>query len=88
MSESRRRLVCLVPVELGVTSYRMRHWCEWGKFHRVDDGPAVEYANGTREWYERGQLHRGGGLPALEDADGSREWWERGRLVRREEVES
>jgi hypothetical protein len=41
--------------------------------HRLD-GPAREYADGTREWWVDDHLHRLDG-PAREYADGTREWW-------------
>ena len=51
-----------------------------GQLHRTD-GPAVEYADGSREWWVSGQRHRTDG-PAIERASGSREWWVSGRLHR------
>ena len=45
-----------------------------GNLHR-EDGPAVEYSNGSgKEWYLNGDLHREGG-PAVEWANGYKEWW-------------
>jgi len=41
--------------------------------HRLD-GPAIEYANGTKYWYNEGKLHREDG-PACEYADGDKEWY-------------
>ena len=41
--------------------------------HR-EDGPAIEWADGSKEWWFNGELHREDG-PAYEDADGSREWY-------------
>src|SRR3990172_7175815 len=38
------------------------------------DGPAVEYASGTKFWWVDGQRHRVDG-PAVECADGTKEWW-------------
>jgi hypothetical protein len=49
--------------------------------HRVDGGPAVEYADGSREWWVDGNLHRVDG-PAYEGADGSRQWWVDGKRHR------
>ena len=43
---------------------------DWDKRHR-EDGPAVEYADGSKEWYLNGKLHREDG-PACEYADGSK----------------
>jgi hypothetical protein len=48
--------------------------------HRVD-GPAVEWADGSRGWWVDGKRHRVDG-PAYEGADGSREWWVDGKLHR------
>ena len=44
-----------------------------GKLHR-EDGPAVEYANGSKAWYLNGKLHREDG-PAVEYSNGDKEWW-------------
>jgi hypothetical protein len=44
-----------------------------GRFHR-EDGPAVEYDDGTKFWYLNDKLHRTDG-PAIEYADGASEWW-------------
>jgi len=55
-------------------------WQMKGKLHR-EDGPALEWANGTKEWYENGQRHRTDG-PALERASGCKAWWENGKLHR------
>jgi antitoxin component YwqK of YwqJK toxin-antitoxin module len=49
--------------------------------HR-EDGPAVEYSDGTKSWYLNGQLHREDG-PAAEWADGkNKEWYLNGQLHR------
>lgn len=45
---------------------------EKGERHR-EDGPAVEYADGSKYWYQNGELHREDG-PAIEDEeDGSKD---------------
>jgi hypothetical protein len=49
-------------------------------FHR-EDGPAVEWPNGTKRWYLNGKLHREGG-PAVEDANGTKFWYLNGKLHR------
>jgi antitoxin component YwqK of YwqJK toxin-antitoxin module len=57
---------------------------EWynlnGQLHR-EDGPAIEYAVGTKYWYINGQLHREDG-PAIEWAYGTKEWFINGKLHR------
>ena len=41
--------------------------------HR-EDGPAIEYANGTKCYIKNGLRHREDG-PAVEWNDGYKEWW-------------
>jgi len=48
--------------------------------HR-DDGPAIEYANGSEEWYIDGMFHREDG-PAVKWINGRKEWWVNGKLHR------
>jgi hypothetical protein len=50
-----------------------------GQLHR-DDGPAVEYANGSRLWYINGKVHRKDG-PAQENSEVNR-WYINGKLHR------
>lgn len=52
------------------------------QLHR-EDGPAVEYANGTKEWCINGKLHRENG-PAVEYANGTKQWWVNGTFIRSE----
>jgi len=54
------------------------------KRHR-EDGPAIEYANGTNYWYINDDLHREDG-PAVEYADGSKFWYLNGRRVSEAEI--
>ena len=62
---------------------------EWlnaeGKPHR-EDGPAVEWANGSRVWYRDGELHREDG-PAVERASGYKSWWIDGSRITKEEFD-
>lgn len=44
-----------------------------GKLHR-EDGPAVEFSNGTKEWYLKGKLHRENG-PAIEYKNGDKRFF-------------
>jgi hypothetical protein len=44
-----------------------------GKFHR-EDGPALEYASGTKQWCINGDYHREDG-PAIEYFDGDKFWY-------------
>ena len=56
-----------------------RYYNSAGQMHR-DDGPAVEYADGTKGWYQNGLLHRTDG-PAIEWAHGINEWWLNGKRL-------
>lgn len=47
--------------------------------HRAD-GPAIEYADGTKAWYTNGQRHRSDG-PAVVTST-SKEWWQYNMLHR------
>jgi hypothetical protein len=58
------------------------YWCLNELYHR-ENGPAVEYVNGTKEWYLNGKLHREDG-PAIDDADGNKYWFLNG-LCHRED---
>ena len=47
--------------------------------HR-EDGPAIEFADGTKCWYRNGQRHREDG-PAIEHANGDKYWYFRDKLI-------
>lgn len=53
---------------------------EMGQFHR-EDGPAIEYPNGTKYWFCHGKRHRVGG-PAVEYHYGDKSWYQNGLLHR------
>ena len=57
-----------------------RYYNSAGDLHR-DEGPAAEYANGTKEWCQNGLHHREDG-PAFITARGTRKWAINGRLHR------
>lgn len=61
----------------------IRWYNEKDEYHRLD-GPAVEYAGGTKVWWVKGKLHRLDG-PAIEGADGSKAWWVDGKKMTEEE---
>ena len=56
-----------------------RYYNVAGRLHRLD-GPAVEYASGSKAWYQNGKRHREDG-PAGEYA-GGKEWFQNGVLHR------
>ena len=51
-----------------------------GLLHRTD-GPAIEYADGSKSWYQNGLLHRTDG-PAVECDAVTKEWWQNGKRHR------
>ena len=53
---------------------------EMTTLHR-GDGPAIEWASGTKAWYLNGKYHREDG-PAIEWSSGSRAWYINGELHR------
>ena len=50
-----------------------RYYNNAGELHR-DEGPAVEWDDGTKLWYQNGQLHRIDG-PAIDYASGPKAWY-------------
>ena len=56
------------------------YYNEQNELHR-EDGPAMEWANGTKQWYVNGKCHREDG-PAMEWANGSKYWYVNGKCHR------
>ena len=50
-----------------------------GQLHRTN-GPAIEYANGTKYWYQNGVCHRTDG-PAIEWDSGGKSWFIDGKIL-------
>ena len=48
--------------------------------HR-ENGPAIQYADGTKFWFQNGQCHRTDG-PAIEWSYGTKSWWQNGQYHR------
>ena len=67
-----------------LTKKKFRDRTEWrnpqGNLHR-EDGPAIEYKDGSKAWALNGLWHRADG-PAVEMADGSKQWWVDGKRHR------
>lgn len=61
----------------------VRHYYFNNKLHR-EDGPAVEWGNGTKFWYRNGKFHREGG-PACEYIDGTKFWYLNGEELTKAE---
>ena len=53
-----------------------RYYNSAGELHRVE-GPAIEWANGSKEWRQNGKLHRDVG-PAVVFRDGTYAWYQNG----------
>jgi len=53
------------------------------KLHRLD-GPAIEYADGSKSWYVDGKLHRLDG-PAVERANAYKAWYVDGKKMTEKE---
>jgi hypothetical protein len=61
-------------IEYTVRVYKDRtEWFLNGKLHR-DNGPAIEWNNGSKEWWLNNELHREDG-PAVEYPDGRKFWY-------------
>lgn len=52
----------------------------WHVHYHRDDGPAIEWFDGTKEWYQNGLRHRIDG-PAVESIHTNR-WFQHGKLHR------
>lgn len=71
----------MIEYKVTVDTDGTRKWYNTkGQLHR-EDGPAVEYPNGTKSWYIGGKPHREDG-PAIEYPDGRKRWYVRGELHR------
>jgi hypothetical protein len=76
----------MITYTVKVDDYKNRWWCVNDKLHR-EDGPAVEYADGTKHWYLKGKFHREDG-PAVECANGSKYWYLNGDRLTQAEFNS
>ena len=65
----------------------IKHLHDESGFPHCEDGPAIEYADGTKCWFVNGQRHRLNG-PAIEYADGDKEWWYKGKQISKKEFDS
>ena len=52
---------------------REKHYYINGILHR-EDGPAVEYPDGTKYWYKNGKVHRFGGTAVIMPGDAESYW--------------
>ena len=61
-----------ITYEVRVYEVGVKVWYLNGKLHR-EDGPAIEYWDGSKYWFLNGERHREDG-PAIESSDGSNRW--------------
>ena len=54
-----------------------------GQLHR-ENGPAIEYADGSKSWCQNDQYHRTDG-PAIEFVNGTKEWYINGERLTKAE---
>ena len=68
-----------LEISLSIDGGYTKMWRLNGERHR-EDGPAIEWHDGTKEWYLNGEQHRKNG-PAHETADGGyKSWYLNGKL--------
>ena len=49
-------------------------------FFKREDGPAIEWVEGSKFWFINGKRHREDG-PAVEWSDEYKEWWYHGKQI-------
>tara|TARA_B110000503_G_C6989604_1_gene346792 strand:- start:284 stop:544 length:261 start_codon:yes stop_codon:yes gene_type:complete len=62
-----------------INIYGNKHWILNGKLHR-EDGPAIEWHDGSKAWYINGELHREDG-PSIEFYNGYKDWHYHGKKI-------
>ena len=67
-----------------IDDYGNRRWYINGRHHR-EDGPAIEWIDGTKMWIINGELHREDG-PAIEYSDGTKRWYINNKHIDLEEI--
>ena len=67
--------------DFGTTRWYKEAKCK--VLHR-ENGPAIEYADGTKCWLQNGDLHRING-PAIEYANGTKRWYINGKVLTKDE---
>jgi hypothetical protein len=72
----------MIEIEKKVQLNRVAFYIKGTKIVHREDGPAIEWKDGSTEWCYYGKLHREDG-PALFDAEDScEEWWLNGERHR------
>jgi hypothetical protein len=76
----------MTPQYIGITEQGNKYYYKdkaMSVFHR-EDGPAVEWLNGSKEWWLNGKRHREDG-PAIEYSDGDKSWYLNGKKLTEQE---
>ena len=67
-------------VNIGISNDTAKVYYVDNRYHR-EDGPAIEWFDGTKAWYINGKLHREDG-PAIERINGYKAWYLNGQRHR------
>ena len=67
-------------VELRINNGDKRYFIKGTDILHREDGPAIEYATGTKSWCKEGKYHRLDG-PAYEGYNGIKEYWIDGKYI-------
>ena len=68
-------------VELRINNGDKRYFIKGTDILHREDGPAIEYATGTKSWCKEGKYHRLDG-PAYEGYNGDKVWFKEGKRHR------
>jgi len=71
----------MLEIEKESKDNRIVYYKKGTKIIHREDGPAVEWTDGTKEWYRNGKRHREDG-PALIFINGRKEWYKYGKFHR------
>ena len=63
-----------------------KFWYKNDLLHR-EDGPALEFVDGTKSWYQNDKRHRTDG-PAIEHVSGNKYWYINGKELTEEQFNS
>ena len=79
-NEAESILVMTDKPEMTIDDVGNKYWLNYKCLSHREDGPAVEYADGSKYWYVDGKLHRTDG-PAVECTSGTKLWFLNGEIV-------
>lgn len=80
--------VCMVGEQVhcvngpAFTCKSSKYWVLFGKLHRDDDGPSIEYFNGDKEWYCKGELYKTQNLLFNDAKQFEERWFKDGKTHR------